>query len=374
MYRGEQPFHHFLKAFFREHKKHGSGDRRNIAQLCYAYFRLGHSFPGLPVEEKMLRGLFLCSNRTSELLYGLRPEWNERISLTPEEKCFFLKTTTDQLSIFPNGNELSDGIDVKRFYLSHLEQPDLFIRIRPGHRRRVMDKLDKANLPYLFLNDDCIALPNTTKIDTILETNREMVIQDDSSQRIGEMIPAAEDLNANGIISVWDCCAASGGKSIMTVDKLGAVNLTVSDIRESILANLRKRFLEAGINNYNAFVADITKTIPKEINSAFDLIIADVPCSGSGTWGRTPEQLLYFDPVKTNQYSALQKTIVSNIISRLKQHGYLLYTTCSVFKKENEAVVDFIQQQYGLFLVKIEVMKGYENKADTMFAALLQKV
>jgi 16S rRNA (cytosine967-C5)-methyltransferase len=69
----------------------------------------------------------------------------------------------------------------------------------------------------------------------------------------------------------------------------------------------------------------------------------------------------------------LQKRIVSTIVTNLENGGYLLYITCSVFKKENEEVVAFIKEKFYLQEVKMELIKSYDKKADTMFAALLQK-
>jgi 16S rRNA (cytosine967-C5)-methyltransferase len=57
----------------------------------------------------------------------------------------------------------------------------------------------------------------------------------------------------------------------------------------------------------------------------------------------------------------------------LKPGGHLLYITCSVFRKENEDVVSRILETTGLQLVKMDVLKGYELRADTLFAALLHK-
>jgi 16S rRNA (cytosine967-C5)-methyltransferase len=57
----------------------------------------------------------------------------------------------------------------------------------------------------------------------------------------------------------------------------------------------------------------------------------------------------------------------------LKPGGSLLYITCSVFKKENEEMVEYINEKFHLQLVKMELLRGYELKADTMFAALLKK-
>ncbi|HRH61680.1 MAG TPA: Fmu (Sun) domain-containing protein, partial [Chitinophagaceae bacterium] len=129
------------------------------------------------------------------------------------------------------------------------------------------------------------------------------------------------------------------------------------------------------IHLYQSFNADISKPLDAfaetMVNDGFDYIICDAPCSGSGTWSRTPEQLVFFDKEKIENYTLLQKNIVANAIQYLLKGGYFLYITCSVFKKENEEVAAFIQRQ--LQLVQQQVLKGYDNNADTMFAALFKK-
>ena len=172
--------------------------------------------------------------------------------------------------------------------------------------------------------------------------------------------------------SVWDCCAASGGKSILAVDILPNIQLTVSDIRPAILHNLQKRFAEAGIRQYRAVVSDLSAN-KAAFHNSFQLVICDVPCSGSGTWGRTPEQLCFFEESQIKTYHQLQQKIVSNAIAGLQDKGYFLYITCSVFAAENENMVHFIMEKFGLQLLHAELLKGWENKADSMFAALLQK-
>jgi 16S rRNA (cytosine967-C5)-methyltransferase len=104
-----------------------------------------------------------------------------------------------------------------------------------------------------------------------------------------------------------------------------------------------------------------------------NLIICDAPCTGSGTWSRTPEQLYFFDEKRIERYAGLQKKIVSNVILHLKENGCFVYITCSVFKKENDEIVEFVERQFNLELIKMELLKGYDKKADTMFAALFRK-
>jgi 16S rRNA (cytosine967-C5)-methyltransferase len=366
-YNGAEPFASFIKKYFATQKKYGSRDRKAISDLCYCYFRTGKAGITLQIDERILTGSFLCSDKSNEILETIKPEWNSRTSLSLNEK---LSSLHYQLSsVFPWKKELSNGIEYEKFYASFFVQPDLFLRIRPGHAEKVLLKLNEARVEYEFISPFSIRLPNSFKADKYFELDKEVVVQDYNSQQIAGFIP----VRGRPSNRVWDCCAGSGGKSIMAYDLNPEIELTVSDVRKSILSNLKKRFERAGINKYRSFTADITNSPLTTHHSPFDLIIADVPCTGSGTWSRTPEQLFYFDHRKIDEYAALQKNIVSNVIPYLLPGGYLLYITCSVFKKENEEVVNFLKEKLHLQLVKMQLLKGYQLKADTMFAALLQK-
>ncbi|HRN57477.1 MAG TPA: Fmu (Sun) domain-containing protein [Agriterribacter sp.] len=396
-YDGSVPLAVFLRSFFAAGKKYGAKDRKQISHLCYCYYRTGKMFKGntLPdddaIREYILAGLFLCSSQPNEMLQQLKPAWNTNVHLSIEEKCAIvhpayntppltayhapLTTPCSPLSVFPWRTALSEGIDHEAFCRSFFSQPDLFIRIRPGHNTAVQRKLDAADIPYRFVNAHGMAFPNTTKLDTVIELNKEAVIQDYSSQQVAEFLSS---LQRDQQLSVWDCCAASGGKSILAKDILKNIKLTVSDIRKSILINLEKRFASAGIKPYTARVADLTNPLftlhPSPFAAqqyGFDLIICDAPCSGSGTWARTPEQLYFWKEEDISHYTTIQKKILANIIPFIKPGGHLLYITCSVFKKENEAMVDEIKERFKLQLLKMEVLKGYDKKTDTLFAALL---
>ncbi len=390
-YNGSQPFGSFIKQYFSQHKKYGSKDRKNISHLCYAFFRLGKALPQLPAEERILTGLFLCSPEPNELLQHLRPHWNEKAHQPLAEKIQLVNIDHSPFTIydlFPWKDEISTHINYEPFCASFLTQPDLFLRLRPGKEAVVKNKLQQAGIAFREINATCLALPNSSKIDTVIEADREAVIQDYSSQRIGELmevirtsLSASTTLSANSPTHstmpraprVWDACAASGGKSILANDIFPQIDLTVSDVRKSILINLEKRFATAGIKKYHSFVGDLSSLTFNLHLSPFDFIITDVPCSGSGTWSRTPEQLYYFDPQQIDRYSSLQKKIVNQAIQHLKPGGFLLYCTCSVFKKENEEVVQYIQEQHSLLLLKPALLTGYDQKADTLFGAVFQK-
>jgi len=381
---GKMPLHNWLKNFFRTHKQMGSKDRKRTSEMAYCFYRIGHAEKNAPIEERILTGLFLCNHSSNEILQYFKPTWNEHIDLKPEEKTAMIwgqsqvSPSTHLKKIFPWTAELSNGIDHVAFCTSFLKQPDLFIRLRPGFEDAVKKKLSNHSITYREIHANCLSFANTTRLEELIELNKEAVIQDMSSQRVGSFLEMPIYASTGKTPMTWDCCAGSGGKSIMLYDMYPAVELTVSDNRESILINLKKRFKEAGIRKYQAFAADITMQHIQHgkhnaervtFNEVYDLIIADVPCSGSGTWGRNPDALYFFDIHETERYQTLQKKILSNIIPCLKKGGVLVYITCSVFKKENEEVADFVRQTFNLRMEKMELLKGYDQKADSLFVA-----
>lgn len=366
-YGGEEPFASYIKKHFAQHKKYGSKDRKIISQLCYGYFRLGNAFDNQPVEDRILLGLFLCTNTSSDLLQEFRPSWNENISLTVSQKFAYLNANDEFQKVFPLHDELSNAINREAYQYSMLEQPLLFLRVRPGKLRIVEQKLKQVNIQFDKIGDSCLAMVNSSNVDGIIKLNQEAVIQDLNSQKVLDILP--EDFPGFNDLHVWDCCAASGGKSILLKDKVPAAQLTVSDIRVSILKNLQQRFRLAGIHSYQSFVADLSSPT-FSCDQLFDLIICDAPCSGSGTWGRTPEQLSFFNLEKINHYTHLQKNISLNASKSLKKGGFFLYITCSVFEKENEGIVNYLLEKSSLQLVSYQYYTGFDKKADTLFAAL----
>jgi 16S rRNA (cytosine967-C5)-methyltransferase len=365
-YAGDSPLHVWLKEFFRQRKQMGARDRRLLSTMVYGFYRLGHAMRDLSAGDRMLAALYLCNDQPIELLQHFRPDWDPAAPVAEKIAVTGIRLT----DIFPWKEELSSGVDHEAFCLSFLRQPDLFVRVRPGHQGTVRQRL--GSLPHEFLAPSAVRLPNGFRIEDHFTPDREVVIQDLSSQRVAAYL--LETSSTSLPVSkepghFWDTCAASGGKSILMNDLYPGIEITVSDIRESILNNLRARFRVAGIERYRSFLIDLSVDSPPKSTARADLVLTDVPCTGSGTWSRTPEQLYFFQPQKIGHYAALQKKIVGHVVPHIAPDASYVYCTCSVFKKENEEMTTFIREGLGMRLERSGAVVGYDQRADTLFAA-----
>lgn len=368
-YPAETPLSKFLPGFYRQNKQMGSTDRRIAGRLLYNYFRLGRALPGVPPEERLFVAEFLCNTQLNSFIQHFKPDWAGCMGFGTDEKIGIIKTVFPAFKledVFPWTHQLSPGINKDAFLKSFFVQPDLFIRINKGYEQQVKIVLTAAEVVFKDEGNNCISLPNGTRLEALFPNLHWFEVQDFSSQQ------TAQFFKPNKWDAWWDACAASGGKSLLLHSQEPTVKLVVSDIRESILANLDERFQHAGITKYQKKLLDLTQNNDLILHDyEFDGIILDAPCSGSGTWGRTPEMISQFETYNIEFFQKLQQSIVRNVAKYLKPGKPLVYITCSAFKAENEDVVNFMVKELGLKLEEQTTLKGYENKADTMFVARL---
>jgi 16S rRNA (cytosine967-C5)-methyltransferase len=368
-YPAETPLGKFLPGFYRQNKQMGSTDRRIANRLVYNYFRLGKALPKLSADERLFVAEFLCNTQINSFLQHFRPDWAACIDFSLDKKISIIETAYPDFSlndVFPCIAHVSGEINKAAYLQSFFTQPDLFIHVHNGYDHLVKAELHKAEIIFKDEGNGCLCLPNGTRLENIFPTQHWFEVQDRSSQQtVNFFKPQKWD-------SWWDACAASGGKSLLLHEDEPDIKLVVSDIRESILANLDERFQQAGLRKYQKKVLDLTQNVDQTLHDyAFDGIILDAPCSGSGTWGRTPEMINQFDEHRIEFFQRLQKTIAANVVKFLKPGKPLIYITCSAFKAENEEVVNYLVKDLGLKLEEKKVLKGYEHKADTMFVARL---
>lgn len=375
-YRFNEPLHFFLKKYFNANRKLGSRDRKTIASLVYCFFRLGKALNNISFKERLGAALFLTQNKNEPYSdYYISTFMKHGVSSVAEplrRKVELVRNVYPHFSmqdIFPLYNHLSESIDESSFIHSFLSQPYVWMRIKKEKTDEVHAEINQKQIePIIKISATQLGFDAgipLTKLDSYQEGFFE--IQDLSSQNTGSFF----DANKNEYW--WDCCAGSGGKSLLFKDMFPETKLLVSDLRENILLNARERFRKARVNNFEIKVIDLLapqiEAVPR---GSFDGIILDAPCTGSGTWARNPEMINGFDENDIAVFTKKQKQFVESAGKFLKEGKPLVYITCSVFKEENENVVAFAET-LGLKPIKKDYLRGYAHHADTLFAARLIK-
>lgn len=137
---------------------------------------------------------------------------------------------------------------------------------------------------------------------------------------------------------VWDCCAAPGGKTIVLGQRLPTASILASDSNATRLRRLEQR-LQRDLPDGKIEVKLADAGTSGEELGEFDLILCDVPCSGTGTLARNPEIRHRLKPAELGRQAERQRRILHGALNRLAPGGRLLYSTCSLEDEENGAVL-----------------------------------
>lgn len=159
-----------------------------------------------------------------------------------------------------------------------------------------------------------------------------MRLQDEGSQLVAEL---ASEKPSQRVNTILDCCAAPGGKTLILAERNPQARIVAMESSEPRLELLRKRLAPhaARVECRLADAAALTE------ESAFDLALADVPCSGAGTLGRNPEirHRLRLDHLA--RHAERQRAILAAALRAVRSGGLVVYSTCSLEPEENEQVV-----------------------------------
>lgn len=163
-------------------------------------------------------------------------------------------------------------------------------------------------------------------------------IQDEGSQLVGEL--------AGHGSKILDTCAAPGGKTSILAERNPEAEITAYDVSRRRLEAMRRSFSDSVRVRFE--VQDVTAV---ELQPEYDLILCDVPCTGTGTMGRNPEIRLRVSEEEIARQHVRQMKILACAFEGLAPGGRLLYSTCSLEREENEAVVNEVLAKRGDFRV-----------------------
>lgn len=156
-----------------------------------------------------------------------------------------------------------------------------------------------------------------------------VVVQDEGSQLIAALVGSGRE-------NILDCCAAPGGKTLSMADQNPTAAITAVELHPH-RARLMQKLLRKVPQSIRILAADACD-LP--FNCRFDTIMADVPCSGTGTLDRNPEIKWRLQPTDLGELHDRQLAILRSALKHLAAGGRLVYSTCSLEQEENEDVIE----------------------------------
>jgi 16S rRNA (cytosine967-C5)-methyltransferase len=380
-----RPADRVISYYFRNNRYLGSRDRRFILEACFSVLRWWNLIELLIPEEsksslqndndkkkifsedfilsftvylKIIFTASLLDNHETisrELIYY----WADKLKIKRElldkilkEKDELKKATIiinnfskntvklDILDVLPKwiNEEIADNITAKDIATITQKRPPMWIRNQSKDVNELAKALRKQDLPATrhktIKEAICIENPKINLYSLEEFTKGWFEVQDLASQIIGLAC------NASPTEWWWDACAGAGGKTLQLSHQMqNKGRMVASDIREYKLDDLKKRAKRAKLSNITCSAWNGKKLIAKKQNR-YDGVLVDAPCTCSGTWRRNPDAKLKIKQDEVAEMSALQLSIVENASTGVKPGGVLVYATCSLFKRENQDVVE----------------------------------
>lgn len=171
---------------------------------------------------------------------------------------------------------------------------------------------------------------------------------------------------------VLDLCAAPGGKTTAALSQLPPDTLMVANEYDAQRANILKENVEKW-GRQNVIVTQDDTSWVKAFPETFDIVIADVPCSGEGMMRKDAQARKQWTLGLVRQCSELQRDIVSNAVKALRKHGYLIYSTCTFNKLENEKNVEWMAREYGLDILYTRRFAPHTTGTEGLFVCVMRK-
>ena len=213
---------------------------------------------------------------------------------------------------------------------------------------------------------DCLILSDTGNLEKLLSFQQGLLYIQDPAAKLSVLCAQFPQ----GPIRILDCCAAPGGKSFAAaMATAGQAEIISCDIHPHKAELLQKGAERLGIDRLQAQCRDAS-VFYAPWEGCMDVVIADVPCSGYGIIRKKPD-IRYKDPDTMQELPALQLSILNNQARYVKKGGLLMYSTCTLVRRENEGVVEKFLKQNPDFHTEILPLPNNFPKNDTGMLALV---
>ncbi|MCR5370104.1 MAG: 16S rRNA (cytosine(967)-C(5))-methyltransferase RsmB [Clostridium sp.] len=172
--------------------------------------------------------------------------------------------------------------------------------------------------------------------------------------------------------TVLDVCGAPGGKALHAADILkGTGRVIVRDLTEEKAERIRENIARSGWRNVTAEVRD-AEVFDPSMESACDIVIADLPCSGLGVIGRKPDIRYHASPEGIRELAEIQRRILAVVQRYVKPGGTLVYSTCTVTREENTDNFRWFAGEFPFTPVDITERFPEELRRESMKSGFVQ--
>jgi 16S rRNA (cytosine967-C5)-methyltransferase len=230
------------------------------------------------------------------------------------------------------------GLEAARAICRHgQEEPRLTVRVAGSE---VDAELDSAGIrlePGELLTRARTVLAGDLRASEVFRAGR-VRIQDEGSQVIGEIGAFADRDLVQSREKILDACAAPGGKTLIMAERNPQAQIVACEASPKRLEAMRERLAGHG-SKIECRLADAAAL---EEDSVYDVVLADVPCSGTGTLGRNPEIRHRLRLEYLPRHAERQRAILRGALRAVRPGGRVVYSTCSLEPEENEQVVEAI--------------------------------
>ena len=217
--------------------------------------------------------------------------------------------------------------------------------------------LKNIKTDVLFSVGEVYYLSNANIFDTEIYKNGDVVIQDASSYL------AVRNLGVKDGETVLDACSAPGGKSLAILQLFNPKKLISTDIHEHKVKLLNELKNKYGYSNFEVKLNDAIQI--ENLNTSFDKILLDMPCSGLGVLRKKPEKIYELTANDIKNLKKLQKKIFESAYKSLKNGGEIVYSTCTFSKNENTNNIHYFLEKYeDLEILEVEIPENIENIRD----------
>ncbi len=224
-------------------------------------------------------------------------------------------------------------------------------KIAPAELIQQLERAGVGAEPHPWLAG-CLVLSKSGNLEQLEPFQQGLFYIQDPASRLAAMASGAEPG-----MRVLDACAAPGGKSFALAIQMGNQGEVVScDIHPHKKTLIAKGAQRLGLSAVKAVTAD-GRTFRPEWEGAFDLVFADVPCSGLGVIRKKPD-IRYKDPAPMEGLPAVQQAILENVSRYVRPGGTLLYSTCTILTRENQAVTEGFLAAHPEFVREGFVLPG----------------